>query len=128
MKNPFLTRLLLSSMLLLPIGCIHQVTAPIPGSTSSFDSTAYQTLRTAHDIAQSFSTQACSNNGNQPGCFNPKPAEKLAINQFIADLNIADVTYAAYHGGTQTQAAAQAAINKVTSDQASLPANIKGAN
>lgn len=109
-------------------GCAHQVTAPIPGATSAFDSNAFQALATAHGIAQSFSTQACSNNGNKPGCFTPKPAEKTAINQFIADLNTADVVYAAYHGGTQTQAAAQAAINKVTSDQAALPANIKGAN
>lgn len=128
MKSHILTRLLLGSLLILPVGCVHSVTAPVPGAISAFDSSAYQTLLTAHGIAQSFSTQACSNNGNQPGCFNPKPAEKTAINQFIADLNIADVVYAAFHSGTQTQAAAQAALNKVTSDQAALPANLKGAN
>lgn len=116
----------LLSLALLLMGCAHQVTAPIPGATNAFDSTAYQTLRTAHDIAQSFSTQACSNNGNQPNCFTPKPMEKTAINQFIQDLNLADVVYAAYHSGSQTQAAAQAAITKVQSDQASLPSNIAG--
>lgn len=126
MKSRILTRLLLGSLLILPVGCVHSVTAPVPGATSAFDSSAYQTLLTAHGIAQSFSTQACSNNGNQPGCFNPKPAEKAAINQFIADINIGDTIYAAYHNGAATQQQAQAALDKITTDQASLPGNIGG--
>lgn len=108
------------------IGCAHQVSAPIPGSLNSFDSTAYQTLMVSRGIAQSFSDQACSNNGGKPGCFAPSATEKTAINQFIADLNIAETVYVAYHQGAQPQAAAQAALSKVTADQASLPANIKG--
>lgn len=119
--------ILLCSLLMIGGGCANQkpAQAPIPGAINSFDSSAYQTLRTAHGIATSFSTQACSNNGNKPGCFNPTPVEKIAINQFIGDLNIADVTYAAYHSGTKTQAETQAAIDKVASDQAALPTNIK---
>lgn len=121
---------LILALCLIPIGCVHSgtVATPIPGAANPFDSSAYQTLRVAHDIAQSLSTQACSNNGNKPGCFTPKPAEKTAINQFIQDLNLADTIYAAYHSGSQTQAAAQAAISKVQADQTALPTNIKGTN
>jgi hypothetical protein len=36
-------------------------------------------------------------------------------------VNAADVTYAAFHNGTATQAQAKAAIDKVTAEQASLP-------
>lgn len=129
MKRLFLYLAAFLIAIFVPLGCVHTgpaATVPIPGSLNSFDSTAYQTLRTAHDIAQSFSTQACSNNGNKPGCFNPKPAEKTAINQFISDLNLADAVYAAYHNGAQTQAAAQAAISRVQADQNGLPANITG--
>ena len=121
-------RIILTLTLLPFMGCTHKtVQAPIPGALNAFDSSAYQTLRTAHDIAASFSAQACSNNGNKPGCFNPTTTEKATINEFIGDLNVADTVYAAYHNGAKTQAEAEAAINKVTADQAQLPSNLKGA-
>lgn len=125
MKHVLIRFLLITGILCFPIGCTHQpAQAPIPGSINAFDSGAYQTLRTAHDIAASLSSQACSNNGNKPGCFNPSATQKVAINQFINDLNIADQVYSAYHQGLQTQAAAQAAINTVQRDQAALPSGI----
>ena len=115
------------SLLAVPIlalalsGCAHQpAQAPIPGAINNFDSSAYQTLRTAHGIAQSLSDQSCSNN-NKPGCRSFSEHEKAIINQFINDLNTADVTYSAYHNGAATQAAAQSAVNKVSTDQANLP-------
>jgi len=111
-----LMSLTVAASLMLPVGCAHKtVQAPIPGSINSFDSTAYQTLRTAHDMAKSLSDQA------KAGTFKPSPVEKVAINQFIADLNTADTVYAAYHNGSATQAAAEKAINQVTADQAALP-------
>ncbi len=99
-----------------PIGCTKNIVqAPVPGSTNNFDSSAYQTLHTAHDIAQSLSSQAAA------GSFKPSAAQKTVINQFIADLNVADTVYSAYHNGAATQAQTQTAIDKVTAEQASLP-------
>jgi len=115
-----------AALMYVPIGCVHQpVQAPIPGSINAFDSSAYQTLRTAHDIAQSLSDQACTNNGNKPGCFAPSDGQKAIVNQFIGDLNIADTIYAAYHSGAATQQQAQAALDKVTTDQSNLPIGVK---
>lgn len=113
--------------LLLLVGCAKTVTAPIPGSINSFDSTSYQILSTAHGIAQSLSSQACSNNGNLPNCFTPTTTQKNVINAFISDLNVADLVYSAYHNGTATQAQVTSAIQKVQTDQASLPTSITSA-
>jgi hypothetical protein len=113
MKRIILAIVLAVSVVTVPTGCLkNQVKAPIPGATSNFDSSAYQTLRTAHDIAKSLSDQAAAGN------FKPSPTQKVAINQFIADLNVADTVYAAYHNGAATQAQAQSAIDKVTAEQA----------
>jgi hypothetical protein len=116
MKRLILKAVFASTLFLPVVGCVkNPVQAPIPGATSTFDSSAYQTLRTAHDIAKSLSDQAAA------GTFHPSPVQKTAINQFIFDVNAADVTYAAFHNGTATQAQAKAAIDKVTAEQASLP-------
>lgn len=116
MKRIILALVLAVSVVTIPTGCRHTpAQAPIPGAINNFDSSAYQTLRVAHDIAKSLSDQAAA------GTFKPSPVQKTAINQFISDLNIADVVYAAYHNGAATQAQAQAAIDKVTAEQASLP-------
>jgi hypothetical protein len=116
MKRLILKAVLASAMILPVAGCVkNPVQAPIPGATSSFDSGAYQTLRTAHDIGKSLSDQAAG------GTFHPSASQKTAINQFITDLNIADTVYAAYHNGAATQAQVKQAIDKVTAEQASLP-------
>ena len=46
---------------------------------------------------------------------------KLAFNSFGTALNSAEAVYLAYHQGQATQAAAQAAVNTVQSQQAALP-------
>ena len=99
-------------------GCHKTVTAPEPpilGANNPFDQNTYQVLLTAHGIAQSLSDQA------KNGTYTPTGTEKAAVNQFIVDLNAADILYAAYHGGTASQMDMQTAVNKVVSDQASLP-------
>lgn len=118
--NKLLASIVLGVTLMAPIGCVkNPVQAPIPGSINNFDSGAYQTLRTAHDIAKSLSDQAAA------GTFKPSATQKAAINQFIADLNVADTVYAAYHNGAATQAQAQKAIDTVTAEQAALPIGAK---
>ena len=47
--------------------------------------------------------------------------EKDTFNRFGASLNIAEQLYLAYHAGTATQAQAQAAVNTVSQQQATLP-------
>lgn len=49
------------------------------------------------------------------------PVEKTAFNDFGAALNAANTVYLAYHNGTATQAAAQAAVNTVQQKQSALP-------
>lgn len=118
-------KILLSTVLagaMLLTGCTHQpAQAPVPGALNTFDSNAYQALRTAHGIASSLSAQSCTNNGNKAGCRTFTANEKSVINQFITDLNTADVTYTAYHNGAATQAAMQAELTKVQTEQANLP-------
>jgi len=46
---------------------------------------------------------------------------KASFNAFGVTLNAADSVYLAYHNGTATQAQAQAAVDKVQSEQAALP-------
>lgn len=130
-------KVLLSLSLALALGCATKqpVQAPIPGSVNQVDSNLYQIIRPAHDIAKYLSDHACTNNGNQPGCYNPGPTEKVAVNQFIFDYNIADPIYQAYHNGTAlastgkvpTQSEVESAVNKVAADQASIPSNLKTA-
>jgi len=47
--------------------------------------------------------------------------EKTAFNDFGVSLNAANTVYLAYHNGTATQAAAQAAVNTVQQKQQALP-------
>ncbi len=49
------------------------------------------------------------------------PTEKQAFNDFGTSLNLAESVYLAFHAGTQTQAAAQNAVNTVQVKQAALP-------
>lgn len=47
--------------------------------------------------------------------------EKATFNKFGVTLNAANQVYLAYHAGTATQAAAQAAVDNVKQQQAALP-------
>ena len=49
------------------------------------------------------------------------PTEKTAFNTFQISLNVGNQVYLAYHAGTATQAAAQAAVNTVKTQQEALP-------
>jgi len=117
MKGFILRALFLAMLVVVPVVCANQKTvqAPIPGSVNTFDSSTYQSLRVAHDIAKSLSDQAAA------GKYHPTPQEKVVINQFIADINVADTVYKAYHAGAATQAQMQTALTKVQTDQATLP-------
>jgi hypothetical protein len=95
------------------MGCSHTPAhAPIPGSTSQFDSDTYQALATAHAFAVSVS-QNVSTLSQQ---------EKNVLNQFLTDLNAADMLYIGYHNGSVPQASMQTALTKVQTDQAAVVA------
>ena len=87
-----------------------------PGATSAFDQATYQALAAAHAFAISASTNAATLTAG----------EKSALNTFITALNAADVLYAAYHGGSATQAAMQASLANVTTTQAAFSAAVTG--
>lgn len=105
---------LLPLVLLIGCGAVNTpapTTAPlIPGATSQFDQDTYRALTTAHAIAQ----QAASN----PSVLNA--TAKTILNQFIADLNAADLIYSAYHVGQATQVEMTTALAKVTADQSNF--------
>lgn len=84
--------------------------ALIPGATSQFDQDTYKALATAHAFAQ----QAASN----PAALST--TAKTILNQFIVDLNAADVLYSAFHAGQATVAQMQAALSTVTTDQSNF--------
>jgi hypothetical protein len=84
----------------------------IPGANNQFDQDTYRALATAH----AFALQAQQNAVQNP----PSATQKAILNQFITDLNTADVIYSAYHALQATQAQMQAALDKVKADQASF--------
>jgi hypothetical protein len=109
-----LATLALASLICVPIGCkqVNANTPPnalIPGASNQFDQDTYRALATAHAFAQ----QAASN----PAVLSA--VQKKVLNQFISDLNAADLLYAAYHSGTATQAAMQSELTQVQADQTS---------
>ena len=88
-------------------------TAPlIPGAANQFDQDTYRALATAH----AFAVQAQQNAVQNP----VSATQKTILNQFITDLNAADVLYSAYHAGAATQASMQASLNQVKTDQANF--------
>lgn len=110
----YLSKLVLASLVMLPVGCARNVTAPpaplITGANSQFDQNAYQTLVTAH----AFVTSVKGNSAKLT------PTEKTTFNQLIVDLNAADVLYKAFHTAgapVAQQAQMQAAVDKVSTDQ-----------
>lgn len=119
------TYLLLAATLFVPaVGCKQQTatTAPqavAPGYINAQDQVMGQTLKGVHAFIDNIRAQIST--GYVPG-----PTEKTALNALIATTNAADATYLAFHGGTATQAAAQAAINQAYSQQQSLATSIQG--
>lgn len=114
---------LLTFCLILCLGC-GAVNAPTPptappisGAVNQFDSDTYRALATAHAFAQ----QAASD----PSTVNS--TTKTILNQFIADINVADALYSAWHTAAVAAAASatplpdstqlSAAVAKVKVDQ-----------
>jgi hypothetical protein len=93
-------------------GCIKTVTAPVPGQINTYDAYAYRVL---------FDTQAAIN-AFKADVSSGKVAEtatiKSALNQAIADYNIAEAAYQVWHaaGGGGSTTSLTAAIAKVQGD------------
>lgn len=95
---------------------------PITGAYNSFDSTAYETLATAHAFVASLISNAATLTA----------PEKTLLNQLTTDVNAAESVYVAYHTGLQvgaattTEAQVQTALNLIATDQANLNNSITG--
>ena len=85
-----------------------------PGYLNVADQTMGEALSAARNFYLKFET------GVTTGTYTETTAEKAAFQQFSTDLNIAEAAYLGYHAGTQTQAQAQAAVTKVTSQQSTI--------
>ena len=115
MKRIILTLALVS---MLPFaGCkTASTTQPLaPGYHNAADQQMGSILSAARNFYNSIKSQS------EAGTLTLTPAVKTAFNDFSISLNAADSVYLAYHGGTATQAQAQAAVNQVQSKQAALP-------
>ena len=116
MKRMFAVILILPLML---AGCA-QGTAPTPplapGYTNQADKTMGQTLAAADAFYRRIQQDSAA------GTVALSAQEKTVLNDLGVALNIANVSYLAYHNGTQTQAQAQDAINQVTAKQTAAEA------
>ena len=102
-------------------GCAKKATAPVPGSINSFDSMSYQTLMEAQAGINAVKSDVASNKVTLT------PAQKTVLNQAIADYDLAQAAWHAYHAGaTADTAALTAAINQIVSDIAALASKIQG--
>jgi hypothetical protein len=102
-----------------------------PGYSNQADQVMGETLAAAHAFygtiqcetkamnwSQVFNT--CTPDPNISTVLVLTPTEKTAFNDFGAALNVAQPVYLAYHAGTATQAAAQAAVNTVAQKQSAI--------
>lgn len=93
-------------------------TAPValaPGYNNAADQQMGEILSGARGFYVSIQSQS------QAGTLTLSPTVKASFNQFGVSLNAAEAIYLAYHSGQATQAAAQASVNTVQSQQAALP-------
>ena len=117
-------RAILCLVLLCPIlaGCPSATAPPpapaviAPGYINAADQQMGQILAGARSFYVTIQTDSAS------GKVTLSATEKAAFNDFGMSLNLAETTYLAFHGGTATQAAAQAAVNVVQQKQSALPA------
>jgi hypothetical protein len=86
-----------------------------PGYQNAVDQQMGEILSGARAFYTSIQQQSVA------GTLTLSPSVKTAFNTFGASLNAAESVYLAYHGGTATQAQAQALVNQVQSQQAALP-------
>lgn len=127
MKKQILLVVLLTSVMLVPVGCKKNTTPtnPVilaPGAYNSTDQQLYQSLQ---------AVQAALNNLKATLQDSKTSAQTVAIlkpyfNQAVLDYDIAEVAWQTYHASLSTSsnaspAAAQAALSKVQSDLAATP-------
>lgn len=100
------------------VACHKTVVAPVPGQLNTFDAYAFRVLADAQAALESFKASPSAQT----------PAVKTVLNQAIADYNIAEVTYKAWHasGGTGDTAPVAAAIGKVQGDIAGVASQTGG--
>jgi hypothetical protein len=106
------------ALCLMLTACTPSSTQPqalAPGYSNSADQQMGEILAGAHSFYSSIQQQSAS------GQLTLTAAQKTAFNDFGVSLNAAQSVYLAYHAGTATQAAAQAAVNTVQTKQAALP-------
>jgi len=123
--------LLLLLLCLLP-GCKATVNPPLaPGYSNQTDQKLGQTLAGANAFYTSVqcatsghaydpTTHAC--NTQEVQIYTPAPEEKTALNDLSLAINTANSVYLQYHNGSATLQQAQAAVNAVSSKQASAEA------
>jgi hypothetical protein len=109
--------------LLLPLcllaGCVKNIQAPVPGQLNAFDATSYRVLTDAQAAIDSVKNSAITAPLTS--------TQKVVLNQAIADYNIAEASWQAYHaGGTTNTAALTSAINTLVADIAAISTQIKG--
>ena len=112
--------LILASLTILPLtGCpaanSNPPTAPAIGYNNLADEQMGEILAGAHSFYTTIQQESAT------GQMTLSATEKQAFNAFGVSLNAAQTVYLAYHNGTATQAAAQAAVNQVQQQQAALP-------
>ena len=117
MKRITVLTIMFSACMISVLGCkTVTVAQPLaPGYQNAADQTMGEVLAGAHSFYTSIQSQSVA------GTITLSATEKQAFNVFGVSLNTADAVYLAYHAGTATQAAAQAAVNTVQSQQAVLP-------
>lgn len=117
MKKNVLTIVLLP-VLIIFTGCANKnvVTAPVPGSLNTYDAYAFRVLADTQAALNAFKADVAS------GKVAETPAIKSTLNQTIADYNIAEAVYQAWHtaGGTGSTTSLASSIATVQSDVSSL--------
>lgn len=122
------------------VGCNPPTTTPppaaiAPGYLNSADQTMGQVLSGARNFYVSIQCSTMGQGTTTPvvgvplACDPTKQVTPLVLAQTVKDafndfhtaLNTADAVYLAYHGGSATEAQAQAAVNTVQTKQAALP-------
>lgn len=120
MKRPFLSLVL--APILAPVflvglsgfSCASANTPPAalaPGYSSQADQILGQSLSALHSAVQQATQDYPHLTPGQQG------AEKSALNNFVAETNLADATYTAFHAGTATLAQAQGALSAANAAQ-----------
>ena len=118
-----LYRVVLALFLIAGVGC-NPATAPTPTLAPGFSTSTDQQLGSTLAAADQFYNRLQTD--QKAGTFKPTAAEVTALNGLQAALAEANPVYLAYHNGTGTLAAAQAAVNKVSTAQVSAQILITG--